>query len=120
MAADMVYPALFGYTCFRLTGLLLAGTRLQAILKKRLLPLPVVSAVLDYLEEFCLIAVVSACPEALQIDAAAPFFYRCQICGGLGVGGGFRCICVLRRTCISCQKQEQISGVKNTVLRAFH
>lgn len=64
MAADMVYPALFGYTCFRLTGLLLAGTRLQAILKKRLLPLPVVSAVLDYLEEFCLIAVVSACPEA--------------------------------------------------------
>ena len=63
MAADMVYPALFGYTCFRLTGLLLAGTRLQAILKK-LLPLPVVSAVLDYLEDFCLIAVVSACPEA--------------------------------------------------------
>lgn len=74
MAADMVYPALFGYTCFRLTGLLLAGTRLQAILKKRLLPLPVVSAVLDYLENCCLIAVVSACPEALQIAAAAPFF----------------------------------------------
>ncbi|WP_158241661.1 hypothetical protein [Ottowia massiliensis] len=42
-------------------------------MKKRLLLLPVVSAVLDYLEEFCLIAVVSACPKASQITVAAPF-----------------------------------------------
>lgn len=83
MAADMVYPALFGYTYLRLTSLLLAGTRLQAILKKRLLPLPVVSAVSDYLENCCLIAVVSACPEALQIAAAAPFFTVVKSAAGM-------------------------------------
>lgn len=83
MAADMVYPALFGYTYLRLTSLLLAGARLRAILKKRLLPLPVVSAVSDYLEDFCLIAVISACPEAPQITAAAPFFTVVKSAAGM-------------------------------------
>lgn len=30
MAADMVYPVLFGYTYLRLTSLLLAGARFRA------------------------------------------------------------------------------------------
>jgi hypothetical protein len=51
-------------------------------LKKRLL-LPVVSAVLDYLEEFCLIAVVSACPKASQITVAAPFFTVVKSAAGM-------------------------------------
>lgn len=59
------------------------GSALSGILKKRLLPLPVVSAVSDYLENCCLIAVVSACPEALQIAAAAPFFTVVKSAAGM-------------------------------------
>lgn len=84
MAADMVYPALFGYTYSRLTGLLSAGAGLPAILLKRLPLLPVVAAVSDYLENFCMITVVSAHPETPQIAAAAaPFFTVAKSAAGM-------------------------------------
>ena len=80
MAADMVYPALFGYTYLRLTGLLLAGTpsghieKTAAAAARCFGGIGLSGRVLPDCRDFRL-------PRSTANYRCRSIFYRCQICG---------------------------------------
>lgn len=73
MVADMVYPALFGWTYGRAAGLLAADVGRKG-LRRAFILLPCAAAAVDYAENLCLMAAAAAYPDSLPLaSAAAPF-----------------------------------------------